>query len=326
MNDIVSPSVNILSAPLVKSLMDNAGALRIGVEKLSNGTSVIDAGINTIGGLEAGRLISEICLGGLGQVRLRASDRIPWSWCVDVHTLQPVIACLGSQYAGWALSVGKGKDAFNALGSGPARAMGSKEKLFTEIAYRDQARSACLVIEADRMPPVEIAAEIAEKCGIPAVDLTLIMTPTSSLCGSVQVVSRVLETALHKAHALGFELNAIIDGMGSAPVCPPAQDFLTAMSRTNDAILFAGQVHLFVQTGDSEARQLADQLPSSVSKDYGKPFGQIFKDVEYDFYQIDPLLFSPARVAVTSLQSGNTFHAGKIDTTLLDQSFSHSIN
>lgn len=324
LNDIRLPSVNTLSAPIVQSLSDHADALGLEISILGSGTTVIDAGINARGGLEAGRRISEICLGGLGSVKLRATSNFDrWSWYVDIYTSHPVISCLASQYAGWNLVYGEGKEAFNALGSGPGRALGSKEELFAELAYKDKAESACLVIETDNMPPVEIAESVAEMCGISEDKLTLILTPTTSLCGSVQIVARVLETALHKAHALGYCIAEIIDGAGSAPVCPPSNDVMTAMSRTNDAILFAGQVHLFVQMSDDEAERLANNLPSSISSDYGKPFGEIFKDVGYDFYKIDPMLFSPAKVAVTALESGNTFHAGKVDLALLDKSFSN---
>lgn len=317
-----NPSINSLTQPLVEHLINNADALRINVDKLDNGTQVIDAGINVPGGLEAGRIIGEICMGGLGTVKLRASTNFRnWSWHLDVHSRNPVLACLASQYAGWSLNHGEGKGAFNALGSGPARAIGSHEELYEELAYRDKADKACIVIEADKLPPVEIAEKIVERCNISANNLTIIMTPTSSLAGSVQVVARVLETSLHKAHALHFPLDKIIDGAGSAPICPPSPDFLKAMSRTNDAILFAGQIHLFVDAEDDESEQLAKQLPSSSSSDYGKPFGEIFKDVEYDFYKIDPMLFSPARVTVSSIKTGNSFHAGEIDLDLLDRSF-----
>ncbi|MFT5132402.1 MAG: methenyltetrahydromethanopterin cyclohydrolase [Gammaproteobacteria bacterium] len=317
------PSLNYRSQALVQSLIDHADDLRLSVTKLKNQTTIIDAGIDVTGGLEAGRQIAEICMGGLGQVKLRASTNFEhWSWHVDVHSSNPVLACLASQYAGWSLSHGKGKGAFNALGSGPGRAMGSKEPLFEELGYRDKYEQAFLVIEVDKLPPVEIADEIAERCHIPADKLSLILTPTSSLAGAVQIVARVLETALHKAHALGFALESIIDGAGSAPMCPPSPDFLKAMSRTNDAILFAGQVQLFVDASSEDAEQLANSLPSSASSDYGQPFGDIFKAVDYDFYKIDPMLFSPARVAVSSLRTGETFHAGRIDLELLNKSFS----
>jgi methenyltetrahydromethanopterin cyclohydrolase len=319
------PSVNKLAAPLVRSIKENTDSLRLTVGRLENGTAIVDAGIHTPGGLEAGRRIAEICMGGLGSVKLRATTNLidNWSWYVDVHSSHSVIACLASQYAGWNLSFGKGKEAYNALGSGPGRALGSKEALFDELGYRDSADIACLVIESNVIPPLAAAESIANQCGVSSDKLTLIMTPTSSLSGCVQVVARVLETALHKIHTLGFPLEKVTDGAGSAPICPPSPDYLTAMSRTNDAILFAGQVHLYVEVEDSDAEELAITLPSTASKDYGKPFGEIFKDVEYDFYKIDPMLFSPARVSVTSLISGNTFHAGKLNKELLDRSFSN---
>ncbi len=292
--------VSRASRALVNRLVDDADRLRVAVSHLEDGTCIVDAGIKVPGGLEAGRLIAEICMGGLGQVRLRASTAFRhWAWQVDVHASDPVTACLGSQYAGWSLSHGQGKGAFNALGSGPARSIGSREELFKELAYRNPAGSTALVLEVDKLPPPEVVEKIVRYCGITPAQLTLILTPTSSLAGGVQIVGRVLEVALHKVHALHFPLEKIVDGAGTAPVPPPTADFINAMGRTNDAILFGGFVQLYVDATDDEARELAEKLPSSASRDFGKPFGQVFKDVKFDFYQIDPMLFSPARCAKT---------------------------
>lgn len=311
-------SVNKASRHLVKTLIDNAENLRVDVRRFENGCTVVDAGIKVPGGLEAGRLITEICLGGLGTATLSHSPYTGrWPLTIHVHTTNPVLSCLGSQYAGWSLSHGK----FYALGSGPARALCVKEDLFAELGYKDSAEETALVMEVDKVPPGEIVEKVATACDVDPSKLTIILTPTSSLAGCVQVVGRVLEVAMHKAHALHFPLEHIVDGSGSAPICPPAPDFIKAMGRTNDAILFAGQVHLFVRGGDEAAQQLANELPSSVSKDYGKPFAEVFKEYEYDFFKIDPMLFSPASVIVTAVESGNSFHAGKLDEVLLDQSF-----
>ncbi|MGH8630644.1 MAG: methenyltetrahydromethanopterin cyclohydrolase [Burkholderiales bacterium] len=316
------PSVNALAAPLVEALLHDAKSLRLGVQRLENGCVLVDAGIEHRGGLEAGRRIAQICMGGLGSVSLHTSATFArWPWKISVHSADPVLACLGSQYAGWSLSHGEGRNAFQALGSGPGRAAGSREDLFSELGYRDTARSVCLVLETDKQPPVALTDRIAQQCGVPSDKVTLILTPTSSLAGTVQIVARVLEVALHKVHTLGIALHLVVDGAGSAPLPPPAGNFLTAMSRTNDAILFGGQVQLFVACDDAGAEQLALKLPSGASKDYGKPFSRIFKDVEHDFYRIDPQLFAPARVSVTALKSGKTFHAGALDEKLLDQSF-----
>ena len=315
------PSVNALAAPLVRELILQAKNLRLGVERLENGCVVIDGGIACRGGLEAGLRIAEICMGGLGRVSLQASGITRWPWQLSVHSADPVLACLGSQYAGWSLAHGEGKGSFQALGSGPGRAAACREDLFAELSYRDLAESACLVLEVDKQPPIEITQKIARDCGIAPDQLTLVLTPTRSLAGTVQVVARVLEVALHKAHALGFPLHRVVDGAGAAPLPPPAANFLTAMGRTNDAILFGGKVQLFVDCDDGVAERLATNLPSGVSKDYGKPFARVFKEAEYDFYRIDPHLFAPAVVAVTAMKSGKTFHAGAIDEELLESSF-----
>lgn len=318
----VAVSVNALAAPIVETLVNNAQALRIKVQRLRNGVQIIDAGIEVPGSLEVGRLVTEICMGGLGRALIRSANVFGmWKWHIDVISLNPVLACLGSQYAGWSLSHGSGKEGFNALGSGPARALGSREELFTELAYRDKADSAVMVIEVDKVPPVELADKIAKMCKVNPRKLTLILTPTSSLAGSVQVVGRVLEVALHKVHAVGFPLAEIVDGAASAPLCPPAPDFLNAMGRTNDAIIFGGQVHLFVNSSDEAAQELANKLPSNGSRDFGKPFGQIFKDYGYDFYKVDPMLFSPAKVVVTSMKTGRSYTAGALHEELLNKSF-----
>jgi methenyltetrahydromethanopterin cyclohydrolase len=315
------PSVNALTAPLVANLLANAKSLRLGVEKHPSGATIIDAGIKVAGGLEAGRLITEICMGGLGRVSLHSNTSFPhWPWQLSVHSCNPILSCLGSQYAGWSLAHEK----FFSLGSGPGRAMAGREELYKELNYKDQADSACLVLESEKAPPQEVIEKVARDTGLSPDKLTFILTPTRSLAGAVQIVGRVLEVAMHKVHTLHFPLENIVDGMASAPVPPPSPDFLTGMGRTNDAILFGGHAHVFVTGSDEDAAQLAKELPSSASRDYGRPFAEVFKSVNMDFYKIDPMLFSPAAVTVTAVESGKSFTGGKLDAALLDQSFGYS--
>jgi methenyltetrahydromethanopterin cyclohydrolase len=314
------PSVNALTNPLVAHLITNAKALRLGVTKSDNGATIVDAGIKHAGGLEAGRLIAEICMGGLGHVSLQTSTTFThWPWMVSVHSNHPILSCLGSQYAGWSLAHEK----FFSLGSGPARAIAGREDLFKDLGYKDQANAACLVLESEKAPPIEVIEKVSQDTVVAIENLTFILTPTRSLAGTVQIVARVLEVAMHKIHTLHFPLDHVIDGIASAPLPPPAPDFLIGMGRTNDAILFGGHVHLFVKGSDEAAAKLAKDLPSSSSRDYGRPFAEIFKAVNMDFYKIDPMLFSPAAVTVTALESGNTFTSGKLDVALIDQSFGY---
>lgn len=312
-------SVNELAKPLVQELISKKDALRLKVGKFTNGATYIDAGIDCVGGLEAGRIIGEVCMGGLGSVTLyHATAVTDWPLSLHVHTSHPVLACLASQYAGWSLSHEK----FHALGSGPGRAMALKEPLFEELGYQDECDTATFVLEVDQLPPLELINKIADTCNLVPAALNFIFTPTSSLAGAMQVVSRVLEVAMHKTHELGFPLDNVLDGSASAPFSPPIPDFVQAMGRTNDAILFAGRVQLFVKGDDAAAEKLARELPSGASRDYGKPFAQVFKDYEFDFFKIDPMLFSPASVMVTAVESGKTFRGGKLDPDLLEKSFS----
>jgi methenyltetrahydromethanopterin cyclohydrolase len=231
------------------------------------------------------------------------------------------LSCLGSQYAGWSLSHKSEDSKFFALGSGPGRALAAREEIFKEFGYKDEAESTVIVLEVDSFPPVEVAEKVADNCGIKPENLTFILTPTSSLAGVMQIAIRVLEVAMHKAHELHFPLEKIVDGYGSTPVAPPGGDFMTAMGRTNDAILFGGQVHLFVDATDEEAKDLAEKMPSNTSSDYGRPFADIFKSYEYDFFKIDGMLFSPGKVIVTSTKTGKSFTAGELNQELLNLSF-----
>ena len=326
MSDIPGPlaactlSVNAQAAPLVTRLLHEADALRVQVRHEANGTCIVDAGITAPGSIAAGLLIGEICLGGFGQVGLRSGAADGWPSWLEVRSSQPVLACLASQYAGWSLSASKeetGGKKFFSLGSGPGRALAAKEALFAELGYRDQADAGVLVLEVDRAPPQVVIDKLLRDCGLQPEALTLILTPTTSLAGTTQVVARVLEVALHKAHELGYPLANIVEGVATAPLPAPSPDGVIAMGRTNDAILYGGRVHLTVRGDDAAARQLALQLPSRNSRDYGRSFADIFKEVEYDFYKIDGALFAPAEVWVSNLDSGNTWHAGALNMALL---------
>jgi len=313
-------SVNALARPLVERLLAQADALALTVSRDAGGACIVDAGIEARGSVAAGLLIGEICMGGLGQVGLRGGGFEGWPTWIEVRSPQPVLACLASQYAGWSLAASKeetGGKKFFSLGSGPARALAGKEALYAELGYRDRADAGVLVLEVDRPPPPVVIDKLLRDCGLRPEALTLILTPTTSLAGTTQVVARVLEVALHKAHELGYALGNIVDGVAAAPLPAPSPDGVIAMGRTNDAILYGGRVQLTVRGDDAAARQLAQQLPSRNSRDYGRSFADIFKEVEYDFYKIDGALFAPAEVWVSNLDSGNTWHAGGLNMDLL---------
>jgi methenyltetrahydromethanopterin cyclohydrolase len=316
------PSVNARAQALIDALVAAKVEYKIEVSRGVRGETLIDSGSRTQGSIEAGLALADICMGGLGSLQLTSSSMTPrWPWTLLVHSSNPVAACLASQYAGWRLSYGEGKDAFFALGSGPARALARIEPLFETLDYRDPAKSAALVLESSRAPPPEIVDQVVKACDVAPERLTILYAPTQSLAGSTQIVARVLEVALHKAHELKFPLGRIVEGMGAAPLAPPHPDLVTAMGRTNDAIIYGGQVHLFVSGAAGDAKSLAERLPSRQSRDYGRSFAELFASVNGDFYAIDPMLFSPAMVIVTAIETGQSFRAGELNFGLLDASF-----
>jgi methenyltetrahydromethanopterin cyclohydrolase len=314
-------SLNDRALELADRLVADADAARVQVITLENGTRVVDCGAQVAGGFEAGRSLAEVCMAGLGTVTY-APVAIGGRWlpALTVTTDRPAVACLAAQYAGWRID----RDGYFAMGSGPARALIRAEELYDDLDWDEHASGAVLCLETREVPPAAVADFVAERAGVPPAALTLLMAPTASVAGSVQIAARIVETALHKLHELEFDVRRVVAGFGSCPLPPVAGDDMAAIGRTNDAVLYGGQVHLTVEADkddDDALRELVERLPASASSDYGDPFGKVLKDANYDFYAIDPLLFSPAQIRLTSVASGRSFEAGDVNLEVLERSF-----
>ncbi|HVR75313.1 MAG TPA: methenyltetrahydromethanopterin cyclohydrolase [Planctomycetota bacterium] len=292
--------------------------LGIVVSTLEAGGRILDAGVEARGGLEAGLALARLTLADLGEVSLVPGD-IPRAAFprVQVATDHPVSACMASQYAGWQISAGK----FFAMGSGPMRAAYGAEELFQRIGRRERTQHAVGVLETGAVPTAEVFSFLAEKLGLDPGRITLAAARTRSLAGSIQVVSRSVETALHKLDLLGFDLERIESGFGSAPLPPPSASDIEAIGRTNDAILYGARVTLWVRGDDDSIAAVGPRVPASASKDHGTPFAEVFERYERDFYRIDPLLFSPAEVTFQNLDTGRTRSFGSLEPAVLERSF-----
>ncbi len=299
-------------------LIESADELGVKVHSPDAAPCVIDCGVDARGGLRAGVALAEICLADLAEVRLLPGrpDLGPGP-AVQVTTDHPIAACMASQYAGWPIE----GDGYFAIASGPMRAARGREELFDSIAGRDAAERVVGILESGKLPPTEIAARIAAECGVEPSRLTLLVARTASIAGSIQVVARSIETCLHKLHVLGFDLTRVHSGYGLAPLPPIAADDLTAIGRTNDAILYGGETTLWVRADDDQLAELGPRIPSAASADHGQPFGRIFARYDHDFYRIDPLLFSPAVVTLVNLDSGRAHRFGHLCPDMLRESF-----
>ncbi|MCC7554125.1 MAG: methenyltetrahydromethanopterin cyclohydrolase [Methanobacteriaceae archaeon] len=316
-------SVNLEAKKVVDSMIEKADELNIAVSKLNNGATILDCGVNVEGSFKGGELYTKVCLGGLGEVGISIPGDLSETFSlpsVKTKTNFPAISTLGSQKAGWSVSVGD----FFALGSGPARALALKpSETYEAIGYKDDADIAILTLESDVLPGEDVAEYIAEECNVDVNNVYLLVAPTSSLVGSIQISGRCVENGTYKMlEALDFDVNKVKIATGIAPIAPIDPDGLKAMGKTNDAVLFGGRVYYYIDSeeGDDIA-DLAAKLPSSAADSYGKPFFDVFKEADFDFYKIDKGMFAPAEVVINDLRTGKLYNTGFINLDLLKKSF-----
>ncbi|BAW31108.1 MAG TPA: methenyltetrahydromethanopterin cyclohydrolase [Methanothermobacter sp.] len=316
-------SVNLKAKKIVDEMISKADDLKIQLKKLDNGSKVIDCGVEVDGSIKAGELYTKVCLGGLADVGISIpadlSKRLALP-SVKIKTDSPAISTLGSQKAGWAVNVGD----FFALGSGPARALSKKpSETYEEIDYEDDADIAIIALESDKLPGEDVTENIAKECGVSTENVYALVAPTASIVGSIQISGRVVENGTYKMiEALDFDVKKVKYAAGIAPIAPVDPDGLKAMGKTNDAVLFGGRTYYYIESEEGDdLKSLAENLPSSASKDYGRPFYEIFKEADYDFYKIDKGMFAPAEVFINDLRTGEVFRAGFVNEELLIKSF-----
>ena len=323
--------INELAKLLVNKIIENKDYYKTEIIQYDNGATVLDM---TNASWNGGKLVGEICMGGLGTVDF-ASYKLNEHFipCVNVHTSHPLISCMASQLAGWKVKLKKEvekdgeikkKKVFESLGSGPARAKSKVEKLFDEIDYDDESDCAIIVFETPKLPTEEVMALVAEKCRVGPDKTYALCAPTACLTGSIQVAARIVETGMHKLHEIKFPLDVIKDGFGTTTIAPIAKDDLGAMGRTNDSIIAAGMTYYTIEVEKDEQDDLFELLknaPANTSKSYGRPFLETFKAADYDFYAIDPGLFAPATYTLTNIKTGKTATVGEINHKLLKESY-----
>jgi len=290
----------------------------VSMRTLGNGALILDFGLGMPGSLSAGLLLARLCMSDLARISLVPGTVDGMGWpAIQVETDYPVAACLGSQYAGWRIST----DGFFGMGSGPMRAVAAREELYEKLSLKEESPEAIGVLETGAVPTEAVVNYLAERCRVSPDHVTLAVARTASIAGTVQVVARSVETALHKLFELGFDVRRIRHGFGTAPLPPVAKDDLAGIGRTNDAILYGGQVTLWVDGDDDSIAETGPRVPSSAAACHGRPFLEIFREAGHDFYAIDPLLFSPAEIVFHNVQTGSAFRFGTTAPDVLRASF-----
>ncbi len=279
---------------------------------------ILDFAPDGKGSLEGGILLTRICMSDQAKVRLLPpeTDQLPLSR-VQVTTDDPLNACIASQYAGWPFS----HEGYFAMCSGPARIARGQEEILSAYDLVLPQQQVVGILETRTLPEEKEIEFFADECEVATEDVTLCVAPTASLPAAIQIVARSVETTMHKLHELGFDLRQVQSAIGTAPIPPIPNDDMVALGWTNDAILYGADVQLWVDCDDEILETIGPKIPSQSSKDFGRPFQEIFSAYNQDFYKIDKHLFSPARVTIHNFASGRVFVFGKIHQEIMRNSF-----
>ena len=320
-------SVNKEAFLLVKELIINSEKFKVDVTYLDNEATVIDLGQRVDGSWEAGLILTEVLLGGLGEVSFEtfpvkiANNYLP---AVNVRTSHPLISLAGCQISGWELSPGN----FAPILAGPGRTLGRKENdwLAPYIDYEDEFNKAIITIESPDPVTVKQANQLAKACNVEPNMLYILIAPPASLATYIQVSGRILEQTLHRLKEESFELENIIQAQGFCVIPPLIDDNLISMGRMNDALIYGGHAQFTVKAEDKQVESVIEKITADNSKVYGSPFKEIFKEADLDFYNVPKELFSPASVTIVNQKSGNIFKAGSFDIEVLEKSFTDTIN
>ncbi len=306
-------SLNRMAIELVDEALEFAEELSVGAYELENEATVLDFGVEFDGGIEAGLLLTEIQTAGLATPGrgLAEIGGVPLPH-VELSTDQPALSLLCSQKASWELTTAD----FEGLGSGPARALVAEEEEFRRVGYTDAFDLTALAVESDELPTAAAAEQVADLAEVEPSGVFMLAFSTASLVGSVTNAARAAELATFRLAELGYDPLDIVSATGRAPVAPVAPDEGEAIGRTNDAVAYGGTAHLVVR----EAFDRFDEVASTAGEEYGRPFVEVFDDLEWSFEDVPAELFAPAKVTVDVL-GGGTYVYGETDEDLLVESF-----
>jgi methenyltetrahydromethanopterin cyclohydrolase len=278
-------------------------------------------GVEQKGSFEAGCLFAEITMADLATCRLR-SHVLPGDIsvvAVEVHTAEPILACLCSQIGGYPLSSGD----FAAIGSGPGRAKAALDidHSFHYTDYRDTSDEVVFGIQANHFPDEGMVSQVVRDCRVVPENVYFLAHKTSSIVASIQVAARILEQTINKMVKKGFDLGTLEYARGFCLVAPVDLNPEVAMGKINDSLLYGGRSEFWVKWEDHKIEEIIPALVTESSKDYGRLFRELFIEAGRDFYKMDLDIHSPASVQIVNMNSGRMFKAGAVREDLIKKSF-----
>ncbi len=257
-----------------------------------------DAGNN----VKFGIIAAEAAMGGLGKISINGNKIY-----VSIPEY-PSIATLSCQMAGWRLKLGTEI----LIGSGPAKIAARVPKETIErIGYFENPEKAALLLETNIMPNEEIAKKILEKTKAKKVIVGAFRG--DSMVGLINVLARVVEMGFYRMDYLKFDTNKAISGEGFAPIPKLNADI---MHTSNDALIYGADVSINVNGWDEN---LTNNVSSSSSPAYGRPFKDIFTEAGGDFYKIDLGIFAPAKITINDVENNKTYVSGHVNDDIISK-------
>ncbi|MCC7361560.1 MAG: methenyltetrahydromethanopterin cyclohydrolase [Anaerolineales bacterium] len=318
-------SLNEAAMEIISPLLDDPARYGAFLSRSADGATLVDLGLAAPGGWLAAKLWVEAAHGGMAVFnygRMRIKDlEVPTAEVIMDDPMLSVIAC---ESGAWKLGEGE----FVPIGSGPARAKARADRFSQRVEYSDPSPNVVLQLQMNRMPGDETLQFVANACAIPVSGLVVMVAPSASLVGGVQVASRSFEQAIISlGRNTDFDITSIVYGYGRAPIPPVIKDEVLAMGRINDALVYGGSSGLWVSHPNDEAvRQTALNLPFSAQAgpDYGKGYAEIYNTYGRSLFNIPARLDSPAHVTMTNIRTGTVTTAGRVDEDVLFRSFTQT--
>lgn len=315
-------SLNDMAAQIVEEqILPHAEELNVEVIKLKNGATVIDMGIHAKGGWKAGKLYTDVCLGGMGELVYQSmyiGKHIVPTAVIEVD--RPAITQMCAHIAGLYLPY----RGYHQPVAGPIRSITSTDHWSDCVAYRDtEAKKAVGCLQITTLPDEELAQKIADAVGKDPSDLYLLASRTSTIVGAVQIIARNIEQAFATiADHPDFPIECIVQAVGYSPIATIEDDEIIAMGRVNDCLIYGAESTLYCDCEDSLIEQMLEKLPLCKNESvYGIPFEEMFREAGCDWAHVPRDYDAPCKVNFINVRTNHFYSAGMIHYGVLERDF-----
>ena len=314
-------SVNEAAAALIeKEILPQPQRLNVEVHQLKNGAVVLDMGIHCKGGFVAGKLFSEIGMGGLGQTSFHmlplGEYLVPG---LRVFTEDPGV-CEMSSYIARTQVNWRGRVQ---VVSGPVRAILGSDDFAQAVSYRDpNPRKAVAGVQTEDLPDEELAQLIGEACGIDPGRLYIMAARTGCMTGAVQISARNVEQSMPTLYDRGLPMEVVLEGNATSPIVSVPDDELVAYGRVNDCLIYGQETNLYIDCDEQVLEKMLPDIPFSKNTEiYGTPFQELFARCQNSWANVPRDWDAPCRINFFNVASGKSCSVGQIGTQVLIASF-----